>query len=66
MIKAISRRLKGKVEQYVDEEQCGFRKGRGTRHVILILRSIMERAIENRRMYICASTTLTLREHSRY
>ena len=42
----IGHRLKGKVEQYGDEEQCGFRKGRGTRDVILVLRGIMEKAIE--------------------
>ena len=28
---------KGKVEQYVDEEQYGFRKGRGSRSAILFL-----------------------------
>ena len=54
VLKVIGQRLKGKVEEYVDEEQYGFRKGRGTRNAILVLRSIMERAIEKQKdIYMC-------------
>ena len=54
VLKVIGLRVKGKVEQYVDEEQYGFRKGRGTRNAILVLRSIMERALEKQKdLYMC-------------
>ena len=54
VLKVIGLRLKGKVEQHVDEEQYGFRKGKGTRDAILVLRSVMERAIEKQRdLFMC-------------
>ncbi|KAI5755057.1 hypothetical protein M8J77_013699 [Diaphorina citri] len=39
-------RLKGKIEQKIDEDQFGFRSGRGTREAILALRHIIERRVE--------------------
>ena len=54
VLKVIGLRLKSKVEQYVDEEQFGFRKGRGTRDAILVLRSIMEKAMEKQKnLFMC-------------
>jgi hypothetical protein len=38
--------LKTKFEQYLDEDQFGFRKGRGTREAILAFKQILERRLE--------------------
>ena len=54
ILKVIGLRMKNKIEQYVDDEQFGFRKGRGTRDAILVLRCIMERALEKQKdLYMC-------------
>lgn len=46
LLNIIKNRLKTKVEQNKDEDQFGFRKGRGTREAILALRQILERRLE--------------------
>ena len=54
VLKVIGERLKAKVEEYVDEEQYGFRKKRGTRNAIFVLRTVIERAIEKQKdLYMC-------------
>lgn len=46
LLNIIKNRLKMKVEQNIEEDQFGFRRGRGTREAILALRQILERRIE--------------------
>ena len=54
ILKVIDERLKRKVVDYVDEEQYGFRKGKGTRNATFVLRTIMERSIEKQKdLYLC-------------
>ena len=54
LLKVLELRLKNKIEQYVDEEQFGFRPGKGTRDAKLMLSCIMERALEKQRdLYMC-------------
>ena len=38
----------------MDEEQYGFRKGKGTRNAIFVVRTVMERLIEKQQdIYMC-------------
>ena len=54
LLKVLDGRLKRKVDEHVDEEQYGFRKGKGTRNAIFVLRTIIERSIEKQlALYIC-------------
>ena len=54
VLKVIDERLKGKVREHVDEEQYGFRKGKGTRNAIFVLRTVIERSIEKQKdLYMC-------------
>ena len=54
VLKVLDERLKGKIAEHVDEEQYGFRKGKGTRNAIFVLRMIMERLIEKQKdIYMC-------------
>ena len=54
VLKVIGQRLKAKVEEFVDEEQYGFRKGKGTREAIQVLRTIIERSIEKQKdLFMC-------------
>ena len=54
VLKVIDERLKRKVAEFVDEEQYGFRKGKGTRNAIFVVRMIMERLIEKQQdIYMC-------------
>lgn len=47
-------RLKNKLEDTIDDSQCGFRKGRGVQDNIFILRQIAEKAInKGREVHIC-------------
>ena len=47
-------KIESEVADHVDEMQYGFRKDKGTRNAILLLRMIMERAIEKQKnMYMC-------------
>ena len=46
VFKVFGAKLKSKVIAHVDEKLCDFRKGKGTRDAIFLLRKIMERAIE--------------------
>ena len=45
VLKVFGERLKAKVEEYVDEEQYGFKKKTGTRNATFVLKTIIERAI---------------------
>lgn len=46
LLNIIKNRLKNKVEQNLDEDQFGFRKGKGTREAILTVNQILERRLE--------------------
>ena len=46
--------MKPKIQENVDEKQYEFRKGKGTRNAILVLRMIIERSIEVLKdLYLC-------------
>ena len=52
--RVIDERLKRKIEETVDRAQFGFRKGKGTRNAIFVLRTIIERAIEKQKdLFMC-------------
>ena len=56
VLKVIDERLKSKAEETTDEAQLGFRRRKGTRNAIFVLRRrmIMERAIEKQKdLYMC-------------
>ena len=54
VLKVIDERLKSKVEETTDESQFGFKRRKGTRNAIFVLRMIMERAIEKQKdLYMC-------------
>ena len=46
MLNILKERLESKIEEYLGEDQFGFRKGRGTRDAIGALRILSERTIE--------------------
>ena len=46
VMKVLDERLKAKANEHVDEEQYDFRKEKGTRNVIFIVGTILERCIE--------------------
>lgn len=46
LLNIIKNRLKGKIEEQIDEDQFGFRKNRGTREAIIALRQILERRLD--------------------
>ena len=46
--------MNGKIEERLDEKQYGFRKGKGTRNAIFVLRMILERSLEMQKdIYLC-------------
>ena len=54
ILRVIGRRIKRRIMENVDEKQYGFRKGKGTRNAIFVLRMITERAIEMQKdLYLC-------------
>ena len=46
MLKILVRRIKGKAESYIGDAQFSFRKGKGTRDAIGIMRKLCERSLE--------------------
>ena len=46
LLRILNRRLPSKMEEKLEEEQFGFRKGKGTRYAIGLIRTIGERYIE--------------------
>ena len=46
LLRILNRRLRSKMEEKLEDEQFGFRKGRGTRDAIRLNRTIGERYIE--------------------
>uniref|UniRef100_A0A8D8RMY9 Craniofacial development protein 2 n=1 Tax=Cacopsylla melanoneura TaxID=428564 RepID=A0A8D8RMY9_9HEMI len=46
LLNIIKNRLRDKVEERLDDDQFGFRRGKGTREAILALRQILEKRIE--------------------
>ena len=54
LLRVLMVRIRRKVQENVDNVQYGFRKGKGTRNAIFILRMLIERAIEmQRKVYLC-------------
>ena len=54
ILRVIRKRMNGKIEERLDEKQYGFRKGKGTRNAIFILRMIIERSLEMQKdVYLC-------------
>ena len=49
---ALNRRIYGKLNATLEEEQFSFRKGKGTRDTIGLLRTIGERCVENTKSYM--------------
>lgn len=49
LLRILNRRLQGRMDENVEEEQFGFRKGRGTREAIGVVRAIGERYMERQR-----------------
>jgi len=50
LTKIINRRIKGKVEQYLKNDQYGFRRQKGTREAILGLRVLIEKQIDRNKI----------------
>ena len=46
LLRILNRRLRSKIEEVLEEEQFGFRKGKGTRDAIGLIRTMGERYIE--------------------
>ena len=42
----LSKRLESKIEEVIEEDQLGFRKGKGTRDAIGLMRIISERVLD--------------------
>ena len=53
LLKVIMLRIRNKIKPEIQEEQCGFVKGKGTANAIYILRNIMKRAKEVQDLYLC-------------
>jgi hypothetical protein len=49
----VGRRIEGKIEEYLSENQFGLRKNRGTREATLCLRLLLEKMVHMRKpLYI--------------
>ncbi|XKL68323.1 hypothetical protein PGB90_003814 [Kerria lacca] len=48
LTRIVHRRIQGRMEERVGEDQFGFRKGRGTREAILCLRLLLEKRMKKR------------------
>ena len=44
MLKVLMRRIEGKADSYIEDTQFGFRKGKGTRDAIGVMRMLCERS----------------------
>ena len=54
LLKVVGERLKSKMEEVVDGAQFGFRKNKGTRNAIFVIRMVLERMLEkNNEVYMC-------------
>ncbi|KAI5743600.1 hypothetical protein M8J77_020048 [Diaphorina citri] len=52
--KILMKRIEGKIEDNMGDDQFGFRKGRGTRDAIACVRMLSERILDvNRELYVC-------------
>lgn len=52
--KIVMKRIDGKIENNIGDDQFGFRKGRGTRDAIACVRMLSERILDvNKELYIC-------------
>ena len=53
VLHVLKTRLKRKIEEKLSQDQYGFRSGKGTTNVIFALNMTFERAVRNRRIFIC-------------
>jgi len=55
MLKILTKRLEAKAEPCISENQFGFRKGKGTRKAIAMMRVLRERSMEhNQDICVCS------------
>ena len=54
LLKILMARMRNKITPEIAEEQCGFVKDKVTRNAIYMIRTLTERAIENRNICIYA------------
>jgi endonuclease/exonuclease/phosphatase family metal-dependent hydrolase len=54
MLRILTKRLEAKANEYISDNQFGFRKGCGTREALAVMRILCERSLEyNNDIYIC-------------
>jgi len=54
VLKVLTRRLESKAELFLERDQYGFRKGKGTRDAIAAIRVMCERRLKhNKKVYMC-------------
>jgi len=54
MLKIALKRIREKTESEINDEQAGFRRGRGTRDQIINLRILMQKLNEHQQpLYVC-------------
>jgi len=54
LLRIITKRIEGRIEDYISRTQFGFRKGVGTRDAIGVMRMVIERSLENgNEVYVC-------------
>ena len=54
LLKVLTKRIEGRVGDYISRSQFGFRKGLGTRDAIGVIRMLVERTLElGNEMYVC-------------
>ena len=46
VVRILSKRLESKIEEFIDDDQFGFRKSKGTRDSIALMRIISERVLD--------------------
>ena len=54
LLKILTHQIESKAEYFLGDDQCGVKRGRGTRQAIVIMRLLGERIIENgQKVYAC-------------
>ena len=58
LTRIIYRRIERRAEEFLDEDQFGFRKSKGTREAILALRILKEKRMEKNKLTLIAFADL--------
>ncbi|XKL66381.1 hypothetical protein PGB90_009801 [Kerria lacca] len=53
LTRIVHRRIQGRIEERVGEDQFGFRRGRGTREAIFVLEASIRKEAEKRTGHVC-------------